>query len=458
MLEVGCGAGNTVFPLLEANPRAFVYACDFSPRAVRLVRANQAYGHGRAAAFVADITQPHALAGDVPDGMVDVCTLIFVLSAIAPEKMPQAVRNLAIALRPGRGRVLVRDYARGDLAQDRLGSGRHPQRLAGDFFVRGDGTRAFYFTEAGLRELFEAEGFRCDDVRVRATRIENRARGLAMDRRWVQAAFTLGKAGAQAGGMDLDALFDGGAPEEVEELVDLGAALGAVRVRSVAREHRHTLAHTGLMLWEAAPALARLLLACPALCAGKRVLELGAGASPLVALAALRMGAVCVVATDGSPDALRLLEANLAANAGQVVIERARLRRLAWDDAAAVQALAAEAQGPRESTSYSRRRPAAASSCSASGFDLALGADVAYVAEAVPALFAAAAALLSASKEARLVLCHVTRRVAEERILAAAAAAGWEPAPPEAGLSAAAAHALFGPLRLLVFQRRAPAA
>lgn len=50
---------------------------------------------------------------------------------------------------------------------------------------------------------------------------------------------------------------------------------------------------------------------------GKRVLELGAGASPLVALAALRAGAARVVATDGSPDALRLLETNLAANAGR---------------------------------------------------------------------------------------------------------------------------------------------
>ena len=50
--------------------------------------------------------------------------------------------------------------------------------------------------------------------------------------------------------------------------MDLGPPLGRVRVRSVAREHRHTLAHTGLMLWEAAPALARLLLAWPALCEG----------------------------------------------------------------------------------------------------------------------------------------------------------------------------------------------
>ena len=32
-------------------------------------------------------------------------------------------------------------------AQERLGGRRHAQRLAGDFHVRGDGTRAFYFTE-----------------------------------------------------------------------------------------------------------------------------------------------------------------------------------------------------------------------------------------------------------------------------------------------------------------------
>lgn len=55
--------------------------------------------------------------------------------------------------------------------------------------------------------------------------------------------------------------------------------------------------------------------------------------------------------------------------------------------------------------------------------------------------------------QARLVLCHVTRRVAEERILAAAAAAGWQAMAPGAGLAAAAAHALSAPLRLLVFQR-----
>ena len=59
----------------------------------------------------------------------------------------QAVANVARVLKAGTGRVLVRDYAEGDLAQLRLSESTRTQRLSHNFYVRSDGTQAYYFSK-----------------------------------------------------------------------------------------------------------------------------------------------------------------------------------------------------------------------------------------------------------------------------------------------------------------------
>ena len=65
------------------------------------------------------------------------------------------------------------------------------------------------------------------------------------------------------------------------------------------------------------PLLQRQSRALTSSCAGKQILEIGSGGNPAVTFAALRH---CrqVVATDGSPQALRLLERNVCMNARSV--------------------------------------------------------------------------------------------------------------------------------------------
>ena len=115
-----------------------------------------------------------------------------------------------------------------------------------------------------------------------------------------------------------------------------------------------------------------------------------------------------------------------------VVIERVRLRQLTWGDANDLPALQQEF-------------PA--------GFHTILGADVVYNAECVPDLFATAVALLAESRSARLMLCHVTRCVSEDSILATAQHAGLKHLSPPACLTREHLQSacLKEPYRLLTF-------
>ncbi|KAJ1922133.1 hypothetical protein IWQ60_006587 [Tieghemiomyces parasiticus] len=186
VMEIGCGAGNAFFPLLaenQADPDYYAYACDFSETAVRVVRENALYDPARSEAFVWDLTSPE-LPPSVAPGSVDVILLVFVLSAIHPDHWQQAMDNLYKLLRPG-GIVLFRDYGRYDLAQLRF---KRNRLLSDNFYVRGDGTRVYFFTNEQLAELF-GQRFEVLQNAVDRRLIVNRHKKLQMFRVWLQGKF-----------------------------------------------------------------------------------------------------------------------------------------------------------------------------------------------------------------------------------------------------------------------------
>jgi tRNAThr (cytosine32-N3)-methyltransferase len=157
LLEVGAGAGNSAFPILQRsqNKRLKIHACDFSKKAVELIRNHELYDPQRIQADVWDVAaSPDSENGGLPagltEGSVDVVLMIFIFSALNPKQWDQAVRNIWRVLKPG-GQVLFRDYGRGDLAQVRFKKGRYMEE---NFYVRGDGTRVYFFEQSELEDIW----------------------------------------------------------------------------------------------------------------------------------------------------------------------------------------------------------------------------------------------------------------------------------------------------------------
>ncbi|NP_001011322.1 tRNA N(3)-methylcytidine methyltransferase METTL2 [Xenopus tropicalis] len=186
IMEVGCGVGNTVFPILQNNtdPGLFVYCCDFSSTAVELVKSNELYSPSRCFAFVHDVSDEQS-SFPMPEHSLDVIVLIFVLSAINPAKMQNVISRLSSLLKPG-GCILLRDYGRYDMAQLRFKKGRC---LAENFYVRGDGTRVYFFTQDDLDTLFISAGLQKVQNTVDRRLQVNRGKQLTMYRVWIQCKY-----------------------------------------------------------------------------------------------------------------------------------------------------------------------------------------------------------------------------------------------------------------------------
>ncbi|XP_062056354.1 tRNA N(3)-methylcytidine methyltransferase METTL8, mitochondrial [Lepus europaeus] len=187
ILEVGCGAGNSVFPILNTLrniPGAFLYCCDFAPGAVELIKSHSSYRAAQCCAFVHDVcdeSSPYPF----PDGVLDAILLIFVLSSIHPDRMQSVVNRLSKLLKPG-GMLLFRDYGRYDKTQLRFKKGHC---LSENFYVRGDGTRAYFFTKGEVHSMFYKAGLDEKQNLVDRRLQVNRKKQVKMHRVWVQGKF-----------------------------------------------------------------------------------------------------------------------------------------------------------------------------------------------------------------------------------------------------------------------------
>ena len=209
VLELGCGVGNSAFPLMRANLDLRVVAVDASPTAIACLKQNPEFDARRCVAFVADLGNVEGplteraigLAHAIDDASIDAVTGVFFFSALDPDAFGRVARECARVLKRG-GLVLFRDYSKDDVkanAEGVEGSSTHhptPRRMSFEpgekiddaAFVRGDGTLAVYADERFVTHAFEDAGLvgRCERVSHTVT---NRKLGVTLTRHFVQGRF-----------------------------------------------------------------------------------------------------------------------------------------------------------------------------------------------------------------------------------------------------------------------------
>lgn len=199
LVEIGCGVGNALLPLLDDEKcRWTVHGLDLSKVAVDLMHKDERFLNAaednRAFGYVCDISafpESDSESGlTIPEscqGVADVATLLFCLSAIAPgQRMIQAVKNVAATLKPNKGVLVLRDYGRYDEAQMKLGTSRNKQ-MDDNFYRKHDGTKCFYFTLEDIRNLFKkAAGLKVLKLNYLRRIYRNRAKNEFRRRVWVQ--------------------------------------------------------------------------------------------------------------------------------------------------------------------------------------------------------------------------------------------------------------------------------
>nr|CAD2155155.1 unnamed protein product [Meloidogyne enterolobii] len=182
-LDAGCGCGNTIFPLTKCFPNWEFYGIDFSKNAIDLLEKRSEETSVRVKATVFDLTSKNISELDFPQ--MDLISLVFVLSTISKEGQLEVVKNIRKLLKP-KGSVIVRDYGANDHAMTRFGRN---SKIDERFYVRQDGTRAYYFLTEELSSLFEECGYSTHECNYVHRTTENIKEGINFERTFVEGRF-----------------------------------------------------------------------------------------------------------------------------------------------------------------------------------------------------------------------------------------------------------------------------
>eukprot|EP01039_Chlorochromonas_danica_P001295 gene1295-1413_t len=179
LLEVGCGVGNAVIPLVDFNNNLQVVAMDFAASAIEILKQHPLVRDlHRIEAYVNNLVLDDLpVAPESMDGIL----CMFVLSALSPRDHPHALKKLFNALKPG-GKLFFRDYGRYDEAQLRFKRG---SKLDENFYVRQDGTCSFFFSTEDLQLLAQEAGFLVEELQPVLRQYANRQQKKARYRVWM---------------------------------------------------------------------------------------------------------------------------------------------------------------------------------------------------------------------------------------------------------------------------------
>ena len=180
-LDIGCGVGNSFYPLVERKQQLIVNGFDISNKAIEMSKTHRLYDDKKIHLCVLDIVKEEI---PLEFKKANYSILMFVLSAIMPISHELVIKKIYDAMDTN-SILYFRDYARYDMAQVRF-SLKKKNKIDDNLYMRYDKTLAYYFDQKEIEALFEKVGFKVIGSKLICRLIENRKDNKKMHRLWLQ--------------------------------------------------------------------------------------------------------------------------------------------------------------------------------------------------------------------------------------------------------------------------------